>query len=1138
MSIGPEKMRWTANAVRERLNSHAPGIKSRRDAAGPVSAAREAYRRAAAVLVSFDPERLRPDGAVDAEVGPVRELMEDCALAASSDRTQPARWTLKADLRREVLRNMGGREALLRALAANPHEADATGQRMMAACIQGRLPPLEACSERELAELLDAVFVLDEALKGLPDREQLQTLLEQKRLLSPFEYLVGEHFQGRRDELDALRAFAGLIPPESMLRRLKHLADSFWNGEPSVLVIHGPGGVGKSTLLSKFLLEHTQALPGQRLPFAYLDFDNPRFSFDDPAGLLIEMTRQFAVQYPEHRAECESVRNRLQRHALEAESGQYFLKQSFVLAAFSVLVSLLARGVALPGVSPARKDWPPLFLVFDTFEEVQFRSPPHLGAVRDFLEEMGELCPGARVVISGRASLPELKVHDRPPRSLPLTELDELAALGLLGAHGIEDPELGTELMKQVGRNPLSLKLAAEVAKREGLARGPIKDLKTTRFLLFSAKETMVQGQLYQRILGHIHDPEVRKLAHPGLVLRQVTPELIREVLARPCGIHLEGPDSERVLFEALRKEVSLVSAVGPDRVKHRPDVRAVMLELLVRDRPEQVEAIHRAAVEFHARSPKVEDLAEELYHRLMLGEDLATLESRWREELKEDLREYLAGSLHEMPPSGQAFLASKLGLFLPDEVRHRADLESWEQLTAETLRKMLQMAASKGEDSPEQRRLIMTLSRMLTDEGPAILVLDGPHPSGRTFTRVHIQRLAEKRDDLRVAFLRFSYMQSISKLAQQLSLELGEAPPSAMPSPNTTTARWVRLLADWILAHDVGPRFRQWLVLDGIESSRLDFADVDLFIEALAERIATEPVRKRFRLVLLAHPRALSGELDRDLVRVTLPDAGGREHLQMMEYCMSLLRERRDRSDGSPLHPLEVEVLSSIGRFDEAESLLEEAVPMARRARDTRVLLTLLLMEARLQSFYGNHELARAHWSEAAALALKRGDAISRMSALLGLLQLPAASVPEQGLLRAELTRILADTPTSTLDRGQEVCRQVVEELGPKHPDVLIAGLRAIRRRADMNIQGLGLLLDRVFGDRREDFVGQMATRLELRLDAPATGFADVLEAASEVHRLDEALAMVVRESPRDAGVLALITHQLVRRPRGVFAA
>ena len=83
------------------------------------------------------------------------------------------------------------------------------------------------------------------------------------------------------------------------------------------------------------------------------------------------------------------------------------------------------------------------------------------------------------------------------------------------------------EIVRLLGGNPLSLHLAADVLNRTG--EDPTR--------LIAVAEGNIQGQLYSRLLEHIRDPLVRAVAHPGLVVRRLTPEIIREVLAEPCGI-------------------------------------------------------------------------------------------------------------------------------------------------------------------------------------------------------------------------------------------------------------------------------------------------------------------------------------------------------------------------------------------------------------------------------------------------------------------------------------------------------------------------------------------------------------------------------------------------------------------------
>jgi hypothetical protein len=83
------------------------------------------------------------------------------------------------------------------------------------------------------------------------------------------------------------------------------------------------------------------------------------------------------------------------------------------------------------------------------------------------------------------------------------------------------------------GGNPLTLRLAAELYRREpaGVDQFLAEDFAKK---LFAERR---DAYLFERILKHIHDLGVRALALPGLVLRRITPDLIREVLAGPCEV-------------------------------------------------------------------------------------------------------------------------------------------------------------------------------------------------------------------------------------------------------------------------------------------------------------------------------------------------------------------------------------------------------------------------------------------------------------------------------------------------------------------------------------------------------------------------------------------------------------------------
>ena len=113
----------------------------------------------------------------------------------------------------------------------------------------------------------------------------------------------------------------------------------------------------------------------------------------------------------------------------------------------------------------------------------------------------------------------------------------------------------------------------------------------------------LVQGVLYSRILGHIGDPAVVKVAYPGLAVRLVTVEVLREVLAEPCGF---DPDRAEDIFDKLRTEVSMFELEDPDTLRHRQDVRRLMLRTMLDDpaRQEVVAEIHRRAAAWYAAQP------------------------------------------------------------------------------------------------------------------------------------------------------------------------------------------------------------------------------------------------------------------------------------------------------------------------------------------------------------------------------------------------------------------------------------------------------------------------------------------------------------------------------------------------------
>ncbi|MEU9981840.1 ATP-binding protein [Streptomyces sp. NPDC050856] len=691
MSIGRSDLREIfATRLREELRAGD-------DDSPAVSETRRAYRQAACLLTRFDPLLLRLPGEGHPKGGAVLELLDDCVAVGGAGR---ATWTLRSEVREEALRSLAGPHAALRALADNAalFGGEPGPERACLAYLSGHPPRPEGRSADELTDILQAVLWLScvPGVSGLPATEELQRELERARLFEPLERLVGGPFQGRDRELARLREYAGLsegrAPPP---------------GPAPPLVVHGPGGIGKSTLLAAFLLGSVRR-PEQGFPFAYVDFERPTLSVHEPATLIGEAARQLGVQYPAYHAELDVLAQECQRAARLEREDEERVAQLHRLATTRATVGRgssremqalateretdLFRRVAdvlLRAVSAAGRADTPFVLVLDSFEAAQYRGSPALGRLWAMFLAFRNVYPRLRVLVSGRAPVG----HPAQPMAsldLELGELDREAAVALLEACGVADPGVARALAGRVGGHPLSLRLAARAAalagKDPGRTGALIDDLPERRDEFFHQVDQMlVQGILYDRILHHITDERVRRLAHPGLVLRIITPEIIKDVLAAPCGLRVGTPEEARALFDELAG-LDLVEPYRPGTVRHRKDVRAIMLRLTGGDRGALTREVERRAVQYYAAREGVEARAEEIYHRLRLEEDPRAVEERWLPGVER----FLAGAEREMGPRAAALLTARLGTGAQERVMAGADQEDWERMAAREVEDLL----------------------------------------------------------------------------------------------------------------------------------------------------------------------------------------------------------------------------------------------------------------------------------------------------------------------------------------------------------------------------------------------------------------------------------------------------------------
>lgn len=644
------------------------------------------YLNAAAVLAAFNPFQLKPVGSPSDGEG--RGALLDLLLPLSEpivDGPQRGLWFLSFSERRAALKRLRTRETMKQALAANPDRPDSSVQRMFERIMGKESIDFSSLSRDELAALIAVVDWTEGILDGLPDKAAVRSTLAKADLLAPMQRLAGHGFVNRVDQIEQLKEYVSGV-------------------EPSVpLFVFGTGGVGKSTLLAHFILKYVEP---KRIPFVYIDIDRPRVRPDHPLTILLEAVVQLEVP-PDLFFMKESLIKEIGFEFTRKEDHRQFDSQGYDNYRYFNLVG---------NILPVNQQ---VVFFLDTFEEAQYLGPDVVWNLLDFLFALARSLKGVRIILSGRAlpseyisrGFPNLldKSHgavyeNKLPlehilpfeRPINLGMLDEGPARELLqgsiqsaGLPALHDDEL-EDVIRIVGRSPMCLKLAARLIRDEGIGR--LREARSQ--FMVKLKSEKIQALLYGRILQHIHNEDVRKIAYPGLVVRRVAPDVIREVLAKPCGLKLTATRSEDDIFRDLSKEAALVEPDPTDgSLRHRSDVRRTMLEDLTDHvGADVVGKIDRAAVAFYAKHAGAVARAEEMYHRLRLCQRTKTLNDRWVPEAAIHLK----GAGDELPARQRLWLAEKLGITLDESVRETASQEAWEDQAARTADRFLQSGAAE----------------------------------------------------------------------------------------------------------------------------------------------------------------------------------------------------------------------------------------------------------------------------------------------------------------------------------------------------------------------------------------------------------------------------------------------------------
>jgi hypothetical protein len=204
-------------------------------------------------------------------------------------------------------------------------------------------------------------------------------------------------------------------------------------------------------------------------------------------------------------------------------------------------------------------------IAVDTFERV---PPFGSEAVRNVLALLTELSeewfPEARLIIAGRASATEefpgwATEQRQRPILLSFLKLPDARNLlkGLVKAQpegiSLSDEDCDA-ILDSVGTSPLSVRLAARLLASRGVQAFAAESER--REFMAALREEKIEVFLFDRVLGHLNE-KVSRIAYPGLIVRRITADIIRDVLAAPCKLELAatGSDSAEGSMQLLRGE-------------------------------------------------------------------------------------------------------------------------------------------------------------------------------------------------------------------------------------------------------------------------------------------------------------------------------------------------------------------------------------------------------------------------------------------------------------------------------------------------------------------------------------------------------------------------------------------------------
>lgn len=683
----------------------------------------------AAVRVSFDLSNLGADEDLD---GLMTFLDESCVRIRTP--SGAAVWSLTDDERRRCFARVPLRRLRAARAAAEDVEDSVLQTTLDRSLRRGWTPSdLAALTPAEARALCVVAAWWDGRRSGVPDVPTANRIADRLNLFADARAMAADHFTDRA----------------SVLRELR---DHFASGEPLPFAMYGLGGIGKSALVARHVVWAVDDPDGPHAYAAVLDFDDATLNPVRQLDIVHRIVNRIARQADD---EVRRDLERLGQVSLDAVETSAYLYDSSSRTGSTGGSARPLRQLVNGLVTLARR---PVLVVFDTVEHVPRRGPSAIAAFTALVEMLAGFRSRLRVVVSGRAEVPGL-----PARSREITGLDVPDAIDLLTAlcGRPVDPGTADAVVGALGTSPLTIRLAARLLSDPDTVAGDL--------IALDLHAERINAELYRRVLARIRDDEVRRLAHPGLVLRRVTKEIIAEVLAKPCKVEVPDDTTAQDLFERLAREVMLVERTKDRRTLiHRADVRQMMLPQLLADRGDVARRIQRAAIRYYADRHDPVSRTEELYQRLLLGQRPATLDAHWDARAAESLM----GVMDELPTRSRIHLARRLPeTYLSLDDRRLVDDARWlEEIEPQVVRLLAAGEPARTLDLLSERRgpdgssLLPALeieAREALGDLPraAAMARDGRRAAsiandltGVTTYTLHLARLEERLGDRRAA--------------------------------------------------------------------------------------------------------------------------------------------------------------------------------------------------------------------------------------------------------------------------------------------------------------------------------------------------------------------------------------------------